>query len=29
VQVRDVAFLRRHTERRIKVTIPGPFTMSQ
>src|SRR4030095_3230534 len=22
-------FLRRHTERRIKVTIPGPFTMSQ
>jgi len=27
--VRDVAFLRRHTERRIKVTIPGPFTMSQ
>ncbi len=29
VQVRDVVFLRRHTERRIKVTIPGPFTMSQ
>ena len=29
VQVRDVAFLRRHTQRRIKVTIPGPFTMSQ
>jgi len=29
VQVRDVAFLRRHTECRIKVTIPGPFTMSQ
>jgi 5-methyltetrahydropteroyltriglutamate--homocysteine methyltransferase len=29
VQVRDVAFLRRQTERRIKVTIPGPFTMSQ
>lgn len=29
VQVRDVAFLRRHTERRIKATIPGPFTMSQ
>jgi len=29
VQVRDVAFLRRHTARRIKVTIPGPFTMSQ
>src|SRR2546426_9978135 len=29
VQVRDVAFLRRHTARRIKATIPGPFTMSQ
>ena len=29
VQVRDVAFLRRHTARHIKVTIPGPFTMSQ
>jgi 5-methyltetrahydropteroyltriglutamate--homocysteine methyltransferase len=29
VQVRDVAFLRRHTQHRIKVTIPGPFTMSQ
>jgi 5-methyltetrahydropteroyltriglutamate--homocysteine methyltransferase len=29
VQVRDVTFLRRHTQRRIKVTIPGPFTMSQ
>jgi len=29
VQVRDAAFLRRHTQHRIKVTIPGPFTMSQ
>ncbi len=29
VQVRDVVFLRHNTERRIKVTIPGPFTMSQ
>src|SRR4029434_545200 len=29
VQDRDVAFLRRHTQRHIKVTIPGPFTMSQ
>jgi 5-methyltetrahydropteroyltriglutamate--homocysteine methyltransferase len=29
VQVRDVTFLRRHTLHRIKVTIPGPFTMSQ
>ena len=29
VQVRDVEFLRSNTTRRIKVTIPGPFTMSQ
>jgi 5-methyltetrahydropteroyltriglutamate--homocysteine methyltransferase len=29
VQVRDVQFLREHTERRIKVTLPGPFTMAQ
>jgi 5-methyltetrahydropteroyltriglutamate--homocysteine methyltransferase len=29
VQVRDVAFLRQNTARRIKATIPGPFTMSQ
>src|SRR5688572_11836523 len=29
VQVRDVLFLRAHTSRRTKVTIPGPFTMSQ
>ncbi len=29
VGVRDVEFLRRHTQRRIKVTVPGPFTMSQ
>jgi 5-methyltetrahydropteroyltriglutamate--homocysteine methyltransferase len=29
VQVRDVAFLRQHTTRPIKVTIPGPFTMAQ
>jgi 5-methyltetrahydropteroyltriglutamate--homocysteine methyltransferase len=29
VQVRDVQFLRDHTERRIKVTLPGPFTMAQ
>jgi 5-methyltetrahydropteroyltriglutamate--homocysteine methyltransferase len=29
VQVRDVAFLRANTERPIKVTIPGPFTMTQ
>ena len=29
VQVRDVEFLRANTTRRIKVTVPGPFTMSQ
>ena len=28
VEVRDVHFLRRNTERRIKITLPGPFTMS-
>jgi 5-methyltetrahydropteroyltriglutamate--homocysteine methyltransferase len=29
VQVRDVQFLRQHTDRRIKATVPGPFTMAQ
>ncbi len=29
VQVRDVQFLREHTDRRVKVTVPGPFTMAQ
>jgi 5-methyltetrahydropteroyltriglutamate--homocysteine methyltransferase len=29
VQVRDVEFLRRHTTRPIRVTLPGPFTMAQ
>jgi 5-methyltetrahydropteroyltriglutamate--homocysteine methyltransferase len=29
VEVRDVAFLRSLTERRIKITVPGPFTMTQ
>jgi len=29
VQVRDVQFLRAHTDRKIKITVPGPFTMSQ
>ncbi|RFU20155.1 uroporphyrinogen decarboxylase family protein [Geodermatophilus marinus] len=29
VQARDVAFLRAHTERTVKVTLPGPFTMAQ
>jgi 5-methyltetrahydropteroyltriglutamate--homocysteine methyltransferase len=29
VEVDDLRFLRAHTTRRIKMTIPGPFTMSQ
>jgi 5-methyltetrahydropteroyltriglutamate--homocysteine methyltransferase len=29
VQVRDVEFLRRATDRPIRVTLPGPFTMGQ
>jgi len=29
VQVRDVEFLRANTDRQIKITIPGPFTMTQ
>jgi 5-methyltetrahydropteroyltriglutamate--homocysteine methyltransferase len=29
VQVRDVEFLRANTDRTIKITVPGPFTMSQ
>jgi 5-methyltetrahydropteroyltriglutamate--homocysteine methyltransferase len=29
VQVEDVRFLRAHTAKPIKVTVPGPFTMSQ
>ena len=29
VQIRDVKFLRANTSRRIKATVPGPFTMSQ
>jgi len=29
VEVRDVEFLRRNTERQIKITLPGPFTMAQ
>jgi 5-methyltetrahydropteroyltriglutamate--homocysteine methyltransferase len=28
VEVDDVRFLRRHTDRRIKITVPGPFTMT-
>ena len=29
VETRDVEFLRSITERRIKITVPGPFTMTQ
>src|SRR3989304_886368 len=29
VQVRDLQFLRANTDRRIKMTVPGPFTMAQ
>jgi 5-methyltetrahydropteroyltriglutamate--homocysteine methyltransferase len=29
VEVRDVRFLRSITEKRIKITVPGPFTMTQ
>ncbi|MEA2176879.1 MAG: 5-methyltetrahydropteroyltriglutamate--homocysteine methyltransferase, partial [Solirubrobacteraceae bacterium] len=29
VQVQDVEFLRANTDRAIKITVPGPFTMSQ
>src|SRR5207247_2901888 len=29
VEVRDVEFLRRNTNHRIKITVPGPFTITQ
>ncbi len=29
VEVRDVEFLRRNTNHRIKITVPGPFTIAQ
>src|SRR5207244_8403513 len=29
VELRDAEFLRRHTRRAIKMTLPGPFTMTQ
>src|SRR5580700_6246988 len=29
VELRDVEFLRRNTEHKIKITLPGPFTMSR
>jgi len=28
VEIRDVEFLRRNTDRRIKITVPGPFTIT-
>lgn len=29
IERRDVEFLRRHTDHPVKITVPGPFTMSQ
>jgi 5-methyltetrahydropteroyltriglutamate--homocysteine methyltransferase len=29
VEVDDLRFLRRHTDRKVKMTVPGPFTMTQ
>jgi 5-methyltetrahydropteroyltriglutamate--homocysteine methyltransferase len=29
VEVEDLLFLKRHTTRTVKITVPGPFTMSQ
>lgn len=29
VEVEDLKFLKAHTDRRVKITLPGPFTMSQ
>ncbi len=29
VEVQDLLFLKRHTTRKTKITVPGPFTMSQ
>jgi 5-methyltetrahydropteroyltriglutamate--homocysteine methyltransferase len=29
IEVDDLRFLRRHTDRMVKITLPGPFTMSQ
>jgi len=29
VQVRDLEFLKAHTDKPVKITVPGPFTMSQ
>ncbi len=29
IEVEDLLFLKRHTRRAVKITLPGPFTMSQ
>jgi 5-methyltetrahydropteroyltriglutamate--homocysteine methyltransferase len=29
VEVQDLLFLKKHTKKRVKMTVPGPFTMSQ
>jgi 5-methyltetrahydropteroyltriglutamate--homocysteine methyltransferase len=29
VELKDLEFLRKHTTRKVKITVPGPFTMSQ
>jgi len=29
VEIDDLKFLKRHTDRMVKITVPGPFTMSQ
>jgi 5-methyltetrahydropteroyltriglutamate--homocysteine methyltransferase len=29
VEVVDLQFLKRHTDRRVKITVPGPFTMAE
>jgi 5-methyltetrahydropteroyltriglutamate--homocysteine methyltransferase len=29
VQVQDLLFLKQHTQRKVKITVPGPFTMTQ
>src|SRR5439155_23518931 len=29
VEIEDLKFLKKHTAKRVKMTVPGPFTMSQ
>src|SRR6185369_300378 len=29
VEVQDLLFLKKHTNRQVKITVPGPFTMAQ